>query len=155
MIALYLLGAVLVALVTAALLAPLFLHREEDVELEELPPAERLEAALEALQELAFEHETGKLPDEEYERMRSRYGRIALEAEEEVDAEAGGEDGAREPGGPCRGCGRDVPPDARFCPGCGRPVRRAEAADREAPASAADGEEGGAAGGGSGSGSGP
>lgn len=126
MIALYVLGAVLVALVTAALLAPLFLHREPDVELEEMPPAERLEAAIEALQELSFEHETGKLADDEYERLRSRYGRIALEAEREAESATVA---ARE-AAPCRGCGRDVPVAARFCPECGRPVGERGDVDR-------------------------
>ena len=134
MIALYLLGAVLVLLVTAALLAPLFLDREPEVELEDLPPAERREAALEALRELAFEHETGKLPDEEYESLRSRLGKVVLEAEEAAGAgeaaagEAGGavaserSAAVREAVSTCRHCGRELPPGASFCPGCGRPA---------------------------------
>ena len=133
MIALYLLGAVLVLLVTAALLAPLFLEREPEVELEDLPPADRREAALEALRELAFEHQTGKLPDEEYETLRSRLGKVVLEAEEAVeagdpDAPAAGDAvraetaAVREAGTTCRSCGREMPPGASFCPACGRPA---------------------------------
>lgn len=133
MIALYLLGAVLVLLVTAALLAPLFLDRDPEVELEDLPPAERREAALEALRELAFEHETDKLPDEEYETLRSRLGKVVLEAEEAEAGEAGAREASvsagsdrsaavRETGSACRRCGRELPPGASFCPGCGRPA---------------------------------
>lgn len=136
MIALYLLGAVLVLLVTAALLAPLFLERGPEVELEDLPPAERREAALEALRELTFEHETGKLADAEYESLRSRLGKVALAAEEEAEAGDGDGDGeeargatedrppvaVREAEATCRRCGRELPPRASFCPGCGRPA---------------------------------
>jgi len=135
MIALYLLGAVLVLLVTAALLAPLFVDRGPEIELEDLPPGERREAALEALRELAFEHETGKLPDGEYELLRSRLGKVVLEAEEpsaggdaatEATEATGPREEARaaaeEAGGTCPDCGRAVPPGASFCPGCGRRV---------------------------------
>ena len=131
MIALYLLGAVLILLVMAALLAPLFVEREPEVELEDLPPAERRTAALDALRELAFEHETGKLPDGEYEILRSRLGKVVLEAEEaagaaDLDAEASSGDSpeesaaVREAGTACRGCGRELPREASYCPGCGR-----------------------------------
>lgn len=129
MTALYLLGAVLVALVAAALLAPLFLHREADIELEDLPPERRREEALEALTELEFEHQTGKLPDDEYERLRSRYARIA----EEAERASGGAPGTSEARGPCPGCGRAVPAGARYCPRCGRPRDGGEAS-AEAPA---------------------
>lgn len=134
MIALYLLGAVLVLLVMAALLAPLFVDREPEIELEDLPPGERREAALEALRELAFEHETGKLPDGEYEVHRSRLGKVVLEAGERSAAEAPPAEAAgpagearaavEETGGECDACGRAVPPGASFCPGCGRRVDR-------------------------------
>lgn len=122
MIALYLLGAVLILLVTAALLAPLFVDRQPDVELEDLPPSERREAALEALREVEFEHDTGKLPDREYERLRALFGRTALEAEEEGASGAG--DARVDAPTSCPECGRTVPAGAHYCPGCGREVRR-------------------------------
>lgn len=134
MTALYLLGAVLVALVAVALLAPLFLHREADVELEDLPPERRREEVREALMELKFEHETGKLPDDEYERLRSRYARIAEEAEREPE----GAPGTSEARAPCSGCGRAVPAGARYCPRCGRP-REGGPASAEAPAASRPG----------------
>ncbi len=136
MTALYFLGAVLVALVAAALLAPLFLHREADVELEDLPPERRREEAREALVELEFEHETGKLPDDEYERLRSRYARIAEEAEREPE----GAPGTSEAGAPCPGCGHAVPAGARYCPRCGRP-REGGRASAEAPETPPEGTD--------------
>lgn len=128
MIALYLLGAVLILLVTAALLAPLFVDREPDLDLDELPPEERREAALEALREVEFEHDTGKLADGEYERLRALFGRTALEAEEEAGTRSAAASGPErtEPrsaeGRFCTECGGEVPAGARYCPDCGRPV---------------------------------
>lgn len=144
MTALYVLGAILVVLVLGVMVAPLFREEGPAVEIETLPPKERREAALEAVRDVQFEHETGKLGDEEYRRLRTHYGRMVLEAERELEAagEAVPEDGAgtraaveavREGsgGGPpeasagadgpasCPSCGRELESEVRFCPACG------------------------------------
>lgn len=149
MTALYLLGAILVVLVLGVMVAPLFREEGPAAELESLPSAERREAALEAIRDLRFEHETGKMGEEEYEQLRTHFGRVVLAAEEELEAAGeglpgdGGEARAtvaadREetaegrgdaPPAPCPECGEvpDVP--VRFCPKCGA---RQPGADEEA-----------------------
>lgn len=139
MTALYLFGAFLVLLLAGVVLAPLIEREPPDRELEELPPDERREAAVEALAEIEFEYRTDKLSEEDYRRHRTHYGRIALAAEEEMEgdgpetggeappsgtAEAGGSgsDGARTAGS-CPGCGSKAPDGARFCPRCGERLR--------------------------------
>lgn len=148
MTALYVLGALLLVLLAGVVLAPLLEREPPDEDLVDLPPAERKEAAVEALSELEFEYQTDKLPDEEYRRLRTHYGRIALEAEEEMEAgrrtaggdgapeaEAPGGAGARSPraaggdGGACPDCGAQVPAGARFCPRCGARQAQPEEVD--------------------------
>lgn len=149
MTALYVLGAILVVLVLAVMVAPLFREAGPAAELESLPPADRREAALEAVRDLQFEHETGKMGDDEYRRLRAHYGRLVLEAEEELEAageavpEGGGEaraavaaargeasageaatearSGAEAPGSvpDCPECGVELEAAVRFCPSCG------------------------------------
>lgn len=142
MTALYLFGAFLVVLLAGVVLAPLVESEPPDEELDELPPEERREAAVEALSEVEFEYRTDKLSEEEYRRLRAHYGRIALAAEEamegdgdggaagsaatETAAAPGGGAGAGGPGqgggsGPrfCPECGTEAPGGARYCPECG------------------------------------
>jgi len=139
-IALYVLGAILILLLIGVILAPLLEREPPDVELEELPPRDRYEGALEALREVEFEYRTEKLPEDEYQRLKARYGRIALEAEgalSEGEAEearqaarteapttatAPGRDGTPGSGAElraCGNCGEMIPVTARFCPRCG------------------------------------
>ena len=99
-------------------------------------PEERREAALDALEELQFEHETGKLSDEDYRRLKSKYARAAVKArhQEAGDVAAtvpegsarsgGGTAAGAEPeadGAPahCPECGSEADADARFCGQCG------------------------------------
>lgn len=133
MTALYLFGAFLVLLLAGVVLAPLIEREPPDRDLEELPADERREAAVEALAEVEFEYRTDKLSEEEYRRLRTRYGRIALAAEEEMEAATGGaeaggsgSDGARTAGS-CPECGSGAPDAARFCPRCGERLRGEEA----------------------------
>lgn len=151
MTALYLLGALLLVLLVAVVLAPLVEREPPDEALEELPPDQRHEAAVEALSEVEFEYRTDKLPEEEYRRLRAHYGRIALAAEDEMggadgtaparddetppdsaageaapDSAAGG-DARPSPGTgapACPECGTDVPGGARYCPRCGAATGR-------------------------------
>lgn len=143
MIAIYLFGALLVVLLVGVTLAPLVEQEPSDVPAEDLPAGERRELALEALRELEFEHETGKLGDDEYRRQRARYGRLALDALEELEtAEAPGGgtdgsgtdevgpaprpgDGASRSGEPelrCPSCAAVARGGSRFCAQCGSPL---------------------------------
>lgn len=136
MIAIYIFGALLVVLLIGVTLAPLLEDEPPDVPLEDLPAEERRSAALEALRELEFEHETGKMTDDEYRRQRARYGRVALDALEE--AESGGTEGAGAPDAerPAAGeAGAGAAPSSSEeiagesprtrCPSCGAAVRAA------------------------------
>ena len=115
MTALYLLGAILIVLVLGVMVAPLFREEGPAEELESLPPAERREAALEAVGDLRFEHETGKMSEEEYRRLRTHFGRVILAAEEEMEA-TGEEAPAPDP---CPECGETPDDPVKFCPKCG------------------------------------
>lgn len=130
MTALYVLGAFLLLLLAGVVLAPLVEREPPEGSLEDLAPRERREAAVEALSELEFEYRTDKLPEEEYRRLRTHYGRIALEAEREIEGDTGrtgerragaGAAGTRGDDGPgsCPACDRRVPRGARYCPACG------------------------------------
>ena len=127
MIALYVLGALLLLLLVGVMLAPLLEDAEPAVELDQLPPAGRREAALEALRDVEFEFETGKLDEGEYRRLRAHFGRAVLEAEEamtgSVEADPSAEDGtpADVETAYCTACGGDLRPGGRFCPACGEP----------------------------------
>lgn len=103
-------------------------------------PEERREAALDALEELQFEHETGKLSDEDYRRLKGKYARAAVEARDRAAGGAGADAGVAGSGesrrsGPdagggaqpeadgapacCPECGSEAGADARFCGQCG------------------------------------
>ena len=115
--------------------APVF----EPLDPEETPKG----VALAALKEIEFDRETGKLSDEDYGFLKSKYTGLALEAlraesaEELAQGAAGGGDvevmiAARvralrsaatsaPPGAPsCPGCGPRPEGDAVFCSACGR-----------------------------------
>lgn len=95
--------------------------------------------ALLALKEIEFDRATGKLSDEDFERLRDRYARQALTA---LDAEAAGESrlaaattaddpaealirAARAGVRLCPVCGPRPEADAAFCSECGQPLRSA------------------------------
>ncbi|MFW6191876.1 MAG: hypothetical protein ACOC83_00205 [Gemmatimonadota bacterium] len=136
MIAIYLFGALLVVLLVGVTLAPLLEQERSDAPIEDLPAPERRELALEALRELEFEHETGKLGDDEFRRQRARYGRLALEALEELETAGADGSGAADEVGPdpesgdaasrsgepelrCPSCSAVRPAGARYCARCG------------------------------------
>ncbi len=88
--------------------------------------------ALAALREIEFDRETGKLSDDDYAALKSRYtaeALTAMRAEKAVESESDIErmiEARREAlsgGGPvCGTCGPRPEPDALFCSNCGRRV---------------------------------
>jgi len=83
-----------------------------------VPPAPRLgtignEAlAVEALRELEFDRQTGKISDADYTPLKARY------TEEAVVAMRAGEAGSTA----CQRCGQRPEADAQFCSSCGAPL---------------------------------
>lgn len=141
MTSVYVFGVILALLfISGLVVAPLLEDEPADAEGKGGgSPEERREAALEALDELQFEHETGKLSDDDYRRLKARYARAAVEARraeesegreseapaDEGEARAGDEDPGEPPGtavGFCAACGAEVGPDDRFCARCGSEV---------------------------------
>lgn len=142
MIAIYLFGALLVVLLIGVTLAPLLEQERSDVRVEDLPAQERRELALEALRELEFEHETGKLGDDEYRRQRARYGRLALGALEELEtAEADGSGAAEEAGRSAEVTGPE-PDEIAPDPGSGDDATRSGEQELRCPSCAAVGRAG-------------
>lgn len=120
MTSVYVFGVIIAVLFIAGLVvAPLMEDEPADPNSPDgdASPGDRREAALDALEELQFEHETGKLSDEDYRRLKSKYARAAVEArrQEEADDETAA-DGAPSR---CRECGTEADEGARFCARCG------------------------------------
>jgi len=109
--AVYVFGAIMAALVLAVVFAPLVEDRLRRAASGETTPARRKEEAVEALRELEFEYQTGKLSDEDYAQLRARYAREALAARD-AQQEAAAE-------GVCSVCGAGLRTGARFCSRCG------------------------------------
>jgi hypothetical protein len=110
---------------------------DDDVPLDE-SASPKVQALL-ALKEIEFDKATGKLSDEDFERLRERYARQALTA---LDAEAQGEArvaaavAADDPAEAlvraartglriCPTCGPRPETGAAFCSACGRPLQGA------------------------------
>jgi len=120
----------LVGVVGAIILTPLF-RRSGFVSLAG-PPAPGGQAGrktADALADLAFDHATGKLTDDDYAALRSKVAAapaasaapLSLPAEvvDPLEAEIRA---ARRLRRSCAGCGTALPQAARFCPACGTPV---------------------------------
>jgi NADH pyrophosphatase NudC (nudix superfamily) len=120
-------GLVLEPLVTGRAARPVQAEADEvefaDIEESESPKVQ----ALLALREIEFDRATGKLSDEDYDRLKSKYSRLALDA---MDAEEAGEPGAVSDaaeelirqaarGKTCPNCGPRPEADAAFCSECG------------------------------------
>jgi hypothetical protein len=131
MIGLELLGALLLgAAVLWVVLGPLARSAprvtqeafDEPIPLEET----RRGQALVALNEIEFDHATGKLSDEDFSELRRRHGRQALAllaTTEPSTAEALVSRARRADGGPrCPDCGPRPEADAVFCSSCGRRI---------------------------------
>lgn len=89
-----------------------------------LDPAERRDAAIEALRDLELEYRTGKLLEDEYRSTRARLERAAIDAR---DAAAQGRPTEPSPTPakappaprPCPECAAPLTGDEAFCPTCG------------------------------------
>lgn len=110
MYAVYIFGAIMAILVAAVIFAPMIEGRwmaGKDGD----SAADRKDGAIAALRELEFEYQTGKVSDEDYALLRSRYARDAVAARDElgetVDSNA------------CPGCGATAKQGAKFCASCG------------------------------------
>jgi len=116
MTAVYFFAAILAVLLAAVLVAPL-LDRHPD-EGPPTTPAGRLDEALDALRELEFEHETGKIDAADYRSLRAEYAAVAIAARDAgaVAPTEGGGDVA------CSVCGVRLAPGAKFCSRCGTAV---------------------------------
>jgi cytochrome c-type biogenesis protein CcmI len=120
--AVYFFAVILFVLLAAVLVAPLLDRQPRSRGVAD--PEERLGEALEALRELEFEHETGKIDDEDYRTLRAEYAAAAIAARDAgatVTAEAGDRRRSDE-GSACGVCGAPTAPGAKFCSRCGTPV---------------------------------
>jgi hypothetical protein len=134
-------GAVLQPLLTAARPAGSGPGQgEADVEFEDIEESASPKVqALLVLKEIEFDHATGKLSDTDYEGLKAKYSRVALDAikAEEGAVDADSEDEAealvrRVASGAvpvCPKCGPRPEADAAFCSDCGSALRSAPAAD--------------------------
>jgi len=106
-----------------------------------LDASERRDAAIEALRDIELEFQTGKLTDGEYQQMRRRLEREALQARDRVEgsSDAGGAGRAADTSAPaadtsasatdslaaprfCTSCGGSLDGKESFCPACGGKV---------------------------------
>lgn len=109
-----LVGTLLALVALSFVLYPLFVGGPLAV----LTPPERVlsatdtrrNAAMEALREIEFDRETGKLSDADYEALRSTYTQRAVDVMRAGDAPA------------CPRCGPRPERDAVFCSTCGMPI---------------------------------
>lgn len=122
MTAVYFFAVILFVLLAAVLVAPLLDRQPRPGVAGE--PGERLGEALEALRELEFEHETGKIDDEDYRKLRAEYAAVAIAARDAGATAPAGEDDRRRrgEGTACEVCGAPTAPTASFCSRCGTPV---------------------------------
>ncbi|MDP2469578.1 MAG: zinc ribbon domain-containing protein [Candidatus Palauibacterales bacterium] len=110
MYAVYIFGSIMAVLVAAVIFAPMIEGRWREGR-DDGSAESRKEAAIEALRELEFEYQTGKVSDGDYALLRARYARDALAARDEL--------GEVTPDRTCPGCGAGVGQGAHFCSACG------------------------------------
>ena len=116
MYAVYIFGGILAILLAAVVFAPMV--ERKSVREAESPTAEGRKArALDALRELEFEYETGKMADVDYNRLRAHWATEAIEARDSL-----GESTDRSVDGDCPVCGAALRPGGKFCSRCGHAV---------------------------------
>jgi hypothetical protein len=114
--AVYIFGGILAILLAAVIFAPMV--ERKSVREAESPTAEGRKArALDALRELEFEYETGKMADSDYNRLRAHWANEAIEARDFL-----GESTGQPVDGECPVCGAPVRAGAKFCSRCGQAV---------------------------------
>jgi formate dehydrogenase maturation protein FdhE len=124
-------GAVLAVIALVVVLFPLFDDRSAPVRARasKADVAAQSVEAVQALREIEFDRETGKLSDSDYATLKSRYTREAVSAMRDEEAGVAGEVGdaaeavilqyrRRQLG--CSVCGPRPEPDAIYCSTCGR-----------------------------------
>lgn len=109
MTAVYVFGVIMGVLILAVVFAPLVEDRLRGKSGDS--PEERKEQAIEALRELEFEYQTGKVSDEDYAKLRARYAKAAVAARDDL--------GERIDPGACSSCGAARKEGASFCSTCG------------------------------------
>jgi len=113
--AVYVFGTIMAILVAAVIFAPMIEGRwREGRNRGKETAAARKDEAIEALRELEFEYQTGKVSEEDYVALRSRYAREALAARDEL--------GESVEARSCPACGAAVTEGAKFCTACGGAV---------------------------------
>jgi cytochrome c-type biogenesis protein CcmI len=91
--------------------------------------ASERENVYEALRDLEHDHETGKVDDADYTRMRSELRAAAVELmRREREADTGARADAASPTAACPGCARPVETAWRFCSHCGARLEAEETA---------------------------
>jgi len=108
--AVYIFGTIMAVLVLAVVFAPLIEGRWREGK-DGNSAQDRKEAAIASLRDLEFEYQTGKVSDEDYATLRSRYARQALAARDEMGETVGSLS--------CGTCGSTVKEGAKFCSACG------------------------------------
>ena len=115
--AVYIFGGILEFLLAAVIFAPM-VERKSVREAESPTPEGRKARALDALRELEFEYETGKMADSDYNRLRAHWANEAIEARDSL-----GESTEQQPvEGGCPVCGAALRSGAKFCSRCGQAV---------------------------------
>jgi hypothetical protein len=112
--AVYIFGGILALLLAAVIFAPM-VERKSVREAEAPTPEGRKARALDALRELEFEFETGKMAESDYQKLRAHWAAEAIEARDSLGESSGSDVQA----GDCPVCGADLKPGARFCSRCG------------------------------------
>ena len=122
--AVYIFGGILALLLAAVIFAPM-VERKSVREAEAPTPEGRKARALDALRELEFEYETGKMAESDYQRLRAHWAKEAIEARDalgESRPEAAGPGAVAASGAECPVCGAPLRSSAKFCSRCGEAV---------------------------------
>lgn len=128
MIGYLLFGGILLALAVAVVAAAVVSGRTERPAGD--PARVRQDVTIEALRALEFEFQTGKLPEEEYVRLRRELELEAVRSRDEARAGApddgtgaGAGDDSGADGSACATCGHQLAGGEAFCSDCGAALR--------------------------------
>ena len=116
MIAVYVFGGIMLLLIIAVLVGSVVEKEPTDSRARELSAERQQERAIEALREIEFEYQTGKLLEADYLQLRGLYAQQAIGARDKI-AGRGSEPG--EAPRRCHACGEPTGGPVRFCPRCG------------------------------------